>query len=484
MSTRRNFMGGIGAGFVAAAGVKAEGATSGDEGPPPFGVEGYTDRLSYRAGDVIGLHVSTTAPHYAMEITRLGAKNEVVLKQANLPGAMHPIPEKASSHGCKWPASQQITVPSDWRSGYYNVKLSVADGGGAFTGRNHRTADVDLFFIVRPSNPGANGAILLPLATNTYNAYNNWGGSSLYAYHGRDNLQGHRVSFDRPLAGLFRMWELPFVSWAEREGYVLDYCSNDDLEFHPELLSHYKLILSVGHDEYWSAPMRDHVEAFIGKGGNVAFFSGNTCCWQVRSEEGGRALTCWKQGYSQDPLFPTGDHRTLSTLWSHHLVKRPENQLTGVGFLHGGYHLSHGQFMDGKGAFTTHRPDHWVFEGTELKSGEPFGGKHTVVGYECDGCEFEMKEGLPVPTHRDGTPEGFTILATCEAKWHPDDALWYDHFPRNESGGPQPGAAVMGIYQRGGTVITVGTTDWAHGLGGGDPTIGRITKNVLDRLSS
>ena len=54
------------------------------------------------------------------------------------------------------------------------------------------------------------------------------------------------------------------------------------LEFHPELLKHYKLILSVGHDEYWSAPMRDHLEKFIGDGGNVAFFSGNVCCWQVR----------------------------------------------------------------------------------------------------------------------------------------------------------------------------------------------------------
>lgn len=475
-------MGGIGAGLVAATGVKANAATD-DDGPPSFGVEGYTDRLSYRAGDVIGLHVSTTAPHYSLEVTRLGAKDEVVLTQSNLPGALHPIPENASSHGCGWPVSRKITVPSDWRSGYYNVKLRVVDGGGKFIGRNNRIAEVDLFFIIRPANPGEGGSILLPLATNTYNAYNNWGGSSLYAYHGRDNLQGHRVSFDRPLAGLFRMWELPFVAWAERQGYAIDYCANDDLEFHPELLEPYKLVLSVGHDEYWSAPMRDHLEAFIGRGGNVAFFSGNTCCWQVRSEEGGRALTCWKQGYSQDPLFPTGDHRTLSTLWSHHLVKRPENQLTGVGFLHGGYHLSHGQFMDGQGAFTAHRPGHWAFEGTGLKVGEPFGGKHTVVGYECDGCEFEMKDGLPVPTHRDGTPEGFTILASCPAKWHPDDALWYDHFPRDSSGLPMPGASVLGTYDRGGTVFTVGTTDWSHGLRGGDPVVERVTKNILERLS-
>jgi hypothetical protein len=99
------------------------------------------------------------------------------------------------------------------------------------------------------------------------------------------------------------------------------------------------------------------------------------------------------------------------------------------------------------------------------------------VGYECDGCEFEMRDGLPVPTHRDGTPEGFAILATCPAKWHPDDALWYERFPAN-----RVGAAVLGTYTRGGTVVTAGTTDWSHGLRGKDPVVERITRNVLDRL--
>jgi hypothetical protein len=451
--------------------------------PPSLVIEGYTDRLSYVAGEEINFHISTTARRYSLEIARLGAKTESVLTRSDLSGAAFPIPENASSHGCGWPASFQVKVPPGWRSGYYNVHLRAADNGGTFVGRNRRTAEVDLFFVIRAAQPGKDTPILIELCTNTYNAYNNWGGGSLYAFHGRAKLQGHRVSFNRPLAGQFRQWELPFVVWAERNGFTLDYCANSDLEFHPELLASYKLVLSVGHDEYWSAPMRDHVEEFIRRGGNVAFFSGNTCCWQVRSEEDGRALTCWKQGYNQDPVFSTSDQSTLTTLWSHHLVRRPENQLTGVGFLHGGYHLSHGQFMDGKGAFRVHRPDHWVFAGTNLEAGAEFGGRHTVVGYECDGCEFVIEGGLPVPTYRDGTPEGFVILATCPARWHPDDAVWYDRFPREPSGAPALGAAVLGLYQRGGTVFTAGSTDWAHGLRGGDEAVERITRNVLDRLS-
>src|SRR5438067_347172 len=91
--------------------------------------------------------------------------------------------------------------------------------------------------------------VLASAPAATYRAYPNWGGSSLYAYHGRAGLQGHRVSFDRPIDSQFRQWELPFVAWAERQGYTLDYAANSDLEFRPGLLDKYKLVLSIGHDE-------------------------------------------------------------------------------------------------------------------------------------------------------------------------------------------------------------------------------------------
>jgi hypothetical protein len=133
--------------------------------------------------------------------------------------------------------------------------------------------------------------------------------------------------------------------------------------------------------------------------------------------------------------------------------------------------------MDGDGAFEVHRPDHWIFAGTEIKRGDKFGGAATIVGYECDGCEIEMKDGLPFPTHRDGTPESFTILATSPAKWHPDDALWYDKFPKG-----RVGAAVLGVYTKGGTVFTCGSTDWAHGFTGKTPVVEKITQNILERL--
>ena len=446
--------------------------------PQSLYVEGYSGQVSYRGGQEVTLHVSTTAPTFSLEIARLGAERKVVLTTNGLKGSAHPVPENASSHGCDWPASFKFTLPEDWKSGYYHVTLRVSDNGGSYVQRNRRTAEGGCFFIVRPAQRDQRAKILLQLASNTYNAYNAWGGFSLYSFNARAKVQGHRVSFLRPPSSLYANWEQPFVAWAESNGYALDFCANSDLEFDPELLAGYRLVLSVGHDEYWSAKMRDHLEAYIGKGGNVAFFSGNTCCWQVRSEDDGRALVSWKQWYNLDPVFPSGEHRLLTTLWSHHLVGRPENQLTGVGFLFGGYHRSHGQFMDGKGSYTVHRPDHWLFAGTGLQRGDDFGGKDTIVGYECDGCEYTLEDGLPVPTGRDGTPTNFTILASCAARWHPDDAFWYERFDQK-----RVGASILGIYTRGGTVFTCGSTDWAHGLRGKDPAVERITRNVLNRLS-
>ena len=48
------------------------------------------------------------------------------------------------------------------------------------------------------------------------------------------------------------------------------------------------------------------------------------------------------------------------------------------------------------------------------------------------------------------------------------------------------GHAVLGAFTNdaGATVLTSGSTDWAHGLAGRDPQIEQITRNVLTRLGS
>ena len=452
-------------------------------------IEGYADQLSVEAGDEIGLHISTSAEEYSVEIARVGSERQVVWTKSGLRGAQYPVPENASTHGCRWPVALRVPVSKQWISGYYSVMLRGIEGD---TG--------EAFFVVRSAHPGRDTSILIQLCTNTYAGYNDYGGSNFYG-----GPRMSRVSFDRPYQGFidpkgftsrysgWRNWEQPFVEWAERAGYRMDYAVNSDLEFYPEILGQYRLVLSVGHDEYWSSRMRDYLEVFIERGGNVAFFSGNTAFWQVRSESGGRALVCWKEAYDNeengDPVYGTSHQNLLTAMYCDRLVGRPENPLTGVSFAWAGYHRFGDVFPDGDGAYTIHRPDHWIFAGTGLKRGDLLGQKDKLVGYECDGCEIEWKDGLPFPTHRDGTPESFQILGTTPAGLslgdnslsRVADALYGRGSGKKQ---PQPGYAVLGSYTRGeSTVVTTGCTEWPNGLRGGDKKVERITRNILDRLS-
>lgn len=471
------------AGIAGTAAVRKLSAAE-DHGPPGL-LEGYSDQLSYEAGDTVNLHISTTTRRYDVEVARVGRTRDVVFRREGITGTRHPVPRDAASHGCRWPVELRIPVEACWPSGYYQVLLK---GGG------RPELQGEAYFVVRSRRPGHDSRILLQLCTNTYNAYNTWGGSSLYSGRPR----GTRVSFDRPHAGFvpgdrftskysgWKNWEQPFVAWAESAGYRLDFAVNSDLEFRPDILRRYRLVLSVGHDEYWSAPMRDHLEAFIRKGGNAVFFSGNTCFWQVRSEDRGRALVSWKMDFDKDPIYATQDRRLLSGMWSNTLVRRPENELLGVSFAYGGYH----RFFEfgGDGCYTIHRPEHWIFEGTGLQTGDRLGERHKIVGYECDGCQFAIEDGLPKPTHRDGTPENFQILGTAPAWLSARDssltfvseALYGKGTKRRVD---QPGSCVLGSYTNGGTVVTTGCTEWVRGLEGRDPAVERITRNILNRLS-
>ena len=167
--------------------------------------------------------------------------------------------------------------------------------------------------------------------------------------------------------------------------------------------------------------MRDTVEGFIAGGGNAAFLSGNTSFWQVRHEdragagEPGATMVGYKGFFKHDPVFGTDRQAELTSMWSDHLLDRPENHMTGVSFTRGGYHRIGKRVTYGAGGYTLHRPEHWIFDGTGLDYGDVLGAGATIVGYECDGCDFTYRDGLPYPTGVDGTPMDFEILGSAPA---------------------------------------------------------------------
>jgi hypothetical protein len=496
-------------------------------------VTGYCWPQSVGHGESIGLHLSSAGGRpVQVEIARVGGTRDVVWS-GTVSADDHETPRRAYELGCGWPAAASIPADPAWRSGYYEVVLTIDLGD--------RSRTDHAFFVLRPGADSTN-TILLQLATNTWYAYNDFGGRNLYTGGTISALQrpmargylhkpagaGRRVATTNPPdpdmnthVGYLRRhhlsgyagsagwpdWEEPFLSWAERHGYGIDVCVNADLEEHPEVLAGKRLVLSVGHDEYWSGPMRDAVEGFIAGGGNVAFFSGNTSFWQVRLEDrdvtgAATRMIGYKGQFKSDPVYDTERQHELTTIWSDHLLGRPENTMTGVSFSRGGYHRIGKRVTNGAGGYTIHRHDHWLFEGTGLGYGDVLGAGSTVVGYECDGCDFTTRDGLPYPTGSDGTPASFVILGSAPAA----------HFTRTTAARPpaphEPaedefiasrlfdsrdpdaverishGHAILGTWTSpgGGTVLTTGSTDWAHGLAGRDPQVEQITANVLDRL--
>ena len=121
----------------------------------------------------------------------------------------------------------------------------------------------------------------------------------------------------------------------------------------------------------------------------------------------------YKGFFKNDPLMGTDREAEVTTFWSDVVVGRPENHMTGVSFTRGGYHRIGRNVTAGLGGYTVHRAGHWIFDGTGLGYGDVLGAGATVVGYECDGCVFTYRDGLPYPTGEDGTPSTFEILGTC-----------------------------------------------------------------------
>ncbi|MBX3313563.1 MAG: hypothetical protein KF906_04505 [Actinobacteria bacterium] len=496
------------------------------DAPDGTTVWSYCWPLSVDGGEPVALHCSSPVPDVVVEVARVGAGRDVVWTAAATVDDLA-MPPDADTHGCDWPAT--LTIPTDpsWRSGFYEVVTQPAAGGGS----EHDRA----FFVVRP--PADHRApIVLALGTNTWNAYNDVGGGNTYT----GNTQ---ASFRRPivrgllhkpegpgrrvpvigdpdptmtdhvtyvLTNLVSQWsgsagwpnyEQPFLAWAEAAGYEIDVVLNHDLA-RPGALDGHRLLLSVGHDEYWTWEMRDAVEAFTDRGGNVAFLSGNTAYWQVRIVDDGATMLAYKQDFEQDPVFGTDQQHLLTSIWSDHLIGRPENHMTGVSFTRGGYHRIGLRAPRGAGGYTVQRPEHWLLDGTGLEYGDLLGAEGTAVGYECDGCALRYgADGRPEPTGEDGTPTDMEIVAIAPAAPFDhrtavrpvgDDELSEGQFdvwrvfgsPDAPEGAPLwHGNAVLGCFTRGGTVVTTGCTEWAAALDAGDPLVERVTRTILDRLA-
>jgi hypothetical protein len=223
--------------------------------------------------------------------------------------------------------------------------------------------------------------LLFQNSVTTYQAYNNWGGKSLYTFNSTDNIPAIKVSFNRPYAtgngsGELFWWELHTLRFLEREGYDVEYCTSMTTHRSSSLISNHRAFLSVGHDEYWSAEMRRNVTAIRDQGVHLAFLGANDCYWQIRMEpspltgQPRRTMVCYKERFQEDPLFGV-DSARVTTRWRDNPVNRPEEQLIGVQY----------DFFPVNGDLVVDNSSHFIFEGTGLGNGDRLPG---LLGFEAD----------------------------------------------------------------------------------------------------
>ncbi|MEV0196646.1 N,N-dimethylformamidase beta subunit family domain-containing protein [Nonomuraea sp. NPDC050691] len=399
-------------------------------------VRAYARATSCAQGDTLSFVVSGTAPVEVADV----ASDRVVFTGVATPA---------------W----ELEIGAGWPSSLYRARFGPEVPWPQGLPGEAPCPDNEVFFVVREAVPAAPILVSVPFAT--WQAYNRAGEPGQGLYWTESPVRAGRVSFDRPGGGPSpERWEFGLIRWLRPAGYEVAYCSNLDLDDGRDLLARHRVLVVNGHDEYWSDGMRDAVEGFVRRGGNLAVLSGNTAWWRIRLEDGGRTMVCHR-----DALCDLVDDPRLATVeWSS--AGRPENTLTGVSFRAGagtwGPHMR--RMLDE--SYTARFADHWVFQGTGLKDGDPFG--QGCLGYETDAAEVEEIGGVPRATCRDGTPPSFVVLATADL--------------RHWSAYGQGGTATMGIFTSGlGTVFNAATVNWGNTLH--DPVVERVTRNVLDRFS-
>ncbi len=270
-------------------------------------IQGYATDISINQGGTVHFKIDTDSPNYHIDIYRMGyyggngaRKITTISPSASLPqtqpACLFDGTDNVNLLDCgNWAESASWVVPAAATSGIYIAKLVRDD---ATAGASHIT------FIVRDDDGASD--LLFQTSDTTWQAYNGYGGYSLYAHPNH----AHKVSYNRPFLTRTNsnedFWfnsEYPMIRWLERNGYDVSYFTDvDSHRLGSEILEH-DIFLSVGHDEYWSAEQRTAVEAARAAGVNLAFFSGNSVYWKTRWENSTdvsntpyRTLVSYKEG--------------------------------------------------------------------------------------------------------------------------------------------------------------------------------------------
>lgn len=404
-------------------------------------IEGYTPKVSYLPKEVMEIKVHSPLPKFSVDFIRFGAEERVLRTISNISGKKQNYPMYAYRNGLSWTTSLQFTIPDKWVTGLYGARLYDGSGHDFYISFNLKKP-------LDPTQPKEKRIAVLS-STNTWSAYNTWGGASLYQYlidddikpiHAqmvstqRPNIEGSPIGMPIHLANAEKL----ILAWLERNHYSFYVISDIDLDRDPDLLKSYGTLIINSHGEYWTSNMYDHLENFLDQGGNLATLSANSVYWKTV-----------RQDHQLEVRKIFGYHtltREQGGLWTR--LKRSESKVLGVRYTPTGY-------MTFK-PYRVIKPNHWIFRDTGLKKGDKIGefglNRGGASGHETDKMDKF-------------SPENTVLLAKG---LNPDDGgaemVYYDH----------PG---------GGGVFSTGSVTFGGSLVV-DQSLSKIMQNVLERFTT
>ncbi len=441
-------------------------------------IAGYVSEQAVLRGQAESVYVSAAGSRtVTVRVYRMGwyggRGGRLILRSAPLPTRSQPPCTHRSATGlteCDWHPTLTFVIPSALVSGVYIVKLLASTG-----------AQSDCLFVVRSARPPR---LLVQIPTATYEAYNAWGGDSLYPGGGRlvgvtGTTQGVEVSYDRPYdsqtgAGQFFIREVAMVRFLERYGYPVGYTTTESIDGDPAQVQGARALIDVGHSEYWSTRDEQAFAAAREAGTSLIFISSDTLAWRVRfaaasaasSQAGERdhRIVAYKQFASLDPdraarsgMFPLGGAPLTGSAYNGCITPRV---------------LRPGPPVYRYYAWTPSAglEPSWLFAGTGITAASRIAG---IVGYELDQRTL-------------ATPPGTRLLGAGRQA---------GCMPETEPSPVHGTVAETTLYTAasGALVFATGTLGWAYALSpvvqaspdvpsAPDPRVVAMTRNLLARV--
>jgi hypothetical protein len=430
-------------------------------------IEGFVTRTSLFPGESLDFKISMNPiGKFYIDIYRMGyyggKGGRHMAQLGSFSGHTQDVPLMTVERlrECNWETATTFTIPQDWPSGVYLGKLSRDEPFGKQS---------YVIFVVKERRQSD---LLCQVSDLTWQSYNKWPSrDSLYDDGSTDVWfvgPGVRVSFDRPYAkypqlfdatlsagsGEYLLWEHPMTYWLEQQGYDVTYCSNLDLHFDSGILNRSKVLLSVGHDEYWTPEMFNNAIKARDNGLSIAFFCGNSVGGEIQLYDSFEGIPGRVFSRTQKARFDNEEILMGNTSY-------------GVGF----------------GDWLVKKPEHWIYEGTGLKAGDKI---PAIIGWEYHGMPVAKIPGLEVVAEGPLSapskelhaavvypgPQGNWVFNAGTIWWTEGLANPPGHIPAGESGQEE--------------FLRPGSYPAAHDPGGRTfgvmPEVQKITANVLNRM--